>query len=211
MKYAILSSVLITVLLYGQFMEANFPHILNIILLAIIFILLFLEKYFLIGKNYVADFKIRSHGKRPSNFQILITLFWTALYFFDDNSTHLLFIVLLFWSQTIIDIVINFVYKAKKPFTIFIKDEELILNNIWKQKRNLTDITEIEYDRFSKRMILNFKSKWKVSINTDEYEPHDMESFLEIMIEKSEYDIGIPQNFKPKLKQTANNIVEETL
>ncbi|TLG99004.1 hypothetical protein BZARG_03590, partial [Bizionia argentinensis JUB59] len=93
----------------------------------------------------------------------------------------------------------------KKPYTLFIKDNELILNNRWTQKRNLNELTQIQFDRFSKNLKLDFKSKSTVTIKTVEYNVEDIEKLLEIMIEKSENNVFIPQNYESKIKKTAAN------
>ena len=92
--------------------------------------------------------------------------------------------------------------KKKKPFTLFIKDSELILNNRWNQKRDLTELTQIRFNRFSKNLKLDFKSKSEISIKITEYKTDDIQKFLEILIEKSENNVFVPNNYKPKIKNS---------
>mgnify|MGYP006151248227 CR=1 FL=1 len=91
-----------------------------------------------------------------------------------------------------------FIYKKKKPFTLFIKDNELILNKPWTQKRNLTELTQIQFDRFSKNLKLDFKSKSGVSIKTTEYKTDEIQTLLGILIDKSENEVSIPNNLNGK-------------
>ena len=95
-----------------------------------------------------------------------------------------------------------FIYKKKKPYTIFIKGNVLILNRRWNLKRNLTELTQIKYDRFSKNLKLDFKTKREVSIKSTEYKTDEIQRLLEILIEKSENNIFVPDNYEPKIKNS---------
>ncbi|WP_040288752.1 hypothetical protein, partial [Bizionia argentinensis] len=205
MKYFITFLLLITILTYGQVMDTDFPLFVNISLIVLIFLISFLEKYSIVNKNFESDFRIRSQRKKVVGFLLVIATFWTTLIFLNENYKNLIFIVFIFWSDPITEFIMNFVYKMKKPYTLFIKDNELILNNRWTQKRNLNELTQIQFDRFSKNLKLDFKSKSTVTIKTVEYNVEDIEKLLEIMIEKSENNVFIPQNYESKIKKTAAN------
>ena len=88
--------------------------------------------------------------------------------------------------------------QKEKPFTVFIKDNELILLKYGTKKRNLKELTQIRFDRFSKILKLDFKSESKVSIKATEYKPDDIKKLLGILIEKSENDVFTPQNYTLK-------------
>ena len=89
-----------------------------------------------------------------------------------------------------------FIYKKKKPYTLFIKNDELVLNKRWKQKRNLTELTQIQFDRFSKNLKLDFESDSEISIKTTEYETGSINELLDILIKKSKYDVAVPDNYQ---------------
>jgi hypothetical protein len=95
-----------------------------------------------------------------------------------------------------------FIYKKQKPYTLFIKGNELILNRRWILKRNLTELTQIQYDRCSKNLKLDFKTKREVSIKTTEYKTDEIQKLLEILIEKSENNVFVPNNYEPKIKNS---------
>ena len=207
MKYFIPLILLITILAYGQVMETEFPLALNITLVVLIFLTSFLWEYSALNNNYEADLKIRSQRKKIGIFDFVYAIFWTGiLVLWNYNSESFIFLALIFWTFPLVELIMLFVYKKKKPFTIFIKDNELILNKRWTQKRNLTELTQIQFDRFSKSLKLNFKSKYRVSIKTTEYNTDDIEKLLEILIDKSEHNIFIPENYKSNKKTAANNV-----
>ena len=203
MKYLIALILLITILAFGQVMETEIPIALNIALVILIFLTSVLWEYSVLNKNYKSDFKIRSQRKKIGILDFVYAIFWTAtLVIWNDNHDSLLFLALIFWTFPLAELIIWFVYKKEKPFTLFIKDSELILNNRWNQKRDLTELTQIRFDRFSKNLKLDFKSKSEISIKTTEYKTDDIQKFLEILIEKSENNVFVPNNYEPKIKNS---------
>tara|TARA_R110002111_G_scaffold250117_1_gene314329 strand:+ start:60 stop:671 length:612 start_codon:yes stop_codon:yes gene_type:complete len=199
MKYIITLISLIAILVYGQIMESEFPLALNIALIVLIFLTLFLWEYSVLNKSYNCDFKIRSQRKKVGILEFVNALIWTIfLWSMNDDNNGLVFLISIFWTFPIAQLIMWFIYKKKKPFTLFINNNELILNNRWTQKRNLTELTKIRFDRFSKNLKLVFKSKSEVSIKTTEYKADDIQKLLDILIEKSEYDVFVPQNFELK-------------
>ena len=208
MKYLIALILLITILAFGQVMETEFPIALNIALVVLIFLTSVLWEYSVLNKNYKSDFKIRSQRKKIGILDFVYAIFWTAtLVIWNDNHDSLLFLALIFWTFPLAELIIWFVYKKEKPFTLFIKDSELILNNRWNQKRDLTELTQIRFDRFSKNLKLDFKSKSEISIKTTEYKTDDIQKFLEILIEKSENNVFVPNNYEPKIKNSCEHRV----
>lgn len=203
MKYFIGLISLIIILTYEQIMEIEFPLVLNIILIVSILLTTVLWEYSVLNKNYESDFKMRSQRKVIEIFELIKPVAWTLLlYFSNDSYKDVIFLILIFWTFPLTEVIMCFVYKKKKPFTLFIKDNELILNIRWTQKRNLTELTQIHFDRFSKNLELDFKSNTGVSIKTTEYKTEEIQTLLGILIEKSENEVFIPKNYDPKIKNS---------
>ena len=203
MKHFITLLILLTILSFGQVMKTEFHLFVNIALIVLIFLTTFSWEHSVLNTNYDADFKMRSQKKTISLFDIGNALFWTAfLFLMFDTIESAIFIAFFFWSIPIAEFVMWFIYKKKKPFTLFIKDNELILNKRWTQKRNLTELTQIRFDRFSKNLKLDFKSKSEISIKTTEYKTDKIKTLLGILIEKSENEVFIPNNYEPKIKNS---------
>ena len=207
MKYSTTLMLLIVIIAYGTVMETEFPLIVNIVLVISLFITFFLWEFNVLNKNYKSDFKMRSQRKVIDIFELINAIIWTLLLSFsNDNYKNVILLILIFWAFPITQLIMWFIYKKKKPFTLFIKDNEVILNKRWTQKRNLTELTQIQFDRFSKNLKLDFKSKSEISIKTTEYKTEEIQALLKILIEKSENKVFIPNNYKPKIKTAANNV-----
>jgi len=203
MKYFITLILLIIILTYGQIMETEFPIVLNILLVVSILLTTVLWEYSVLNKNYVSDFKMKSQRKVIGKFELITAIAWTLLLSFsNDNYKDVIFLILIFWTFPITELIMWFIYKKKKPFTLFIKDNELILNKRWTQKRNLTELTQIGFDRLNKNLKLDFKSKSGISIKTSEYKTDEIQTLLGILIEKSENEVFIPNNYEPKIKNS---------
>ena len=199
MKFFITLIFLITILTYGQIMETEFPLVLNCALVVSILLTTVLWEYSVLNKNYQSDFKMRSQRKIIGIFELINAIAWTLLLSFsNDIYKEIIFLILIFWTFPITELIMWFIYKKKKPFTLFIKDNELILNKRWTQKRNLTELTQIRFDRISKNLKLDFKSKSGISIKTTEYKTDEIQTLLGILIEKSENEVFIPNNYEPK-------------
>ena len=187
-------------------METEFPFALNVALVVLFFLTTIFWELSVMNKNYEADFKMRSQRKKYGIFKLIYVIVWTLiLWFGNDNYKNIIFLVFIFWTLPLTELIMWFIYKKKKPFTLFIKDNELILNKRWTQKRNLTELTQIRFDRFSKNLKLDFKSKFQISIKTLEYNADEIQKLLEILIDKSEYNVFVPNNYEPKIKTAANN------
>lgn len=188
---------------YGQIMETEFPIVLNIVLVVSILLTTVLWEYSVMNKNYDSDFKMRSQRKEIGMFELINAIAWTLLLSFSNDSyKDVIFLILIFWTFPLTELIMWFVYKRKKPFTLFIKGNELILNKRWTQKRNLTELTQIQFDRFTKNLKLDFISKSGISIKTTKYKADQIQSLLEILIEKSENEVFIPNNYEPTIKNS---------
>ncbi len=197
MKYFITIILLITILIYGQLLENGFPIFLNISLIVLILTVFLLSEFSVLNRKFKSDFKIRTYKKNTGSFWLSLAIYWTILLILEENYKNIIFTVLLLWVYPIVDLIMYFIYKNKKPFTIFIKENQLVLNKIKVQKRDITELNQIRFDRFNKKLILDFQSKNKITIRTMEYESEDIQRLLEIMIDKSEHNVFMPQNYKP--------------
>ncbi|MFC0604148.1 hypothetical protein [Winogradskyella pulchriflava] len=203
MKYFISLILLLTALSYGQIMEPEFPLVVNIVLILLILLTPVFWEYSVLNKNYESDFKMQSQRKILGVYELIYAIAWTILLSFsNDNYNDVIFLILIFWTFPLAELVLWFIYKKKKPFTVFIKENQLILVKRWTQKRNLTELTQIRFDRFGKNLKLDFKSKSEISIKTTEYNVDDIQKLLEILIEKSENNVFVPNNYEPKIKNS---------
>jgi hypothetical protein len=201
MKYLITLILLIIILIYGQVVETEFPLALNITLVILILLTPVLWEYSFFSKSYEADFKMRSQRKTIGIFDIINAIALSVILVFENQDyKSIIFLIIVSWIFPIADFILWFIYRKKKPFTVFIKENKLILNRRWNPKRNLTELTQIKFDRFSKNLKLDFKSKSEISIKLTEYKTDDIQKLLEILIEKSENEVFIPNNYEPKIK-----------
>ena len=204
MKYfiAILIS-LIGLFVFGTILKTEYSLALEITFTILTFIIAFFWEYSLFNKTFDSDFKIKSQRKTISLFDIGMATFWTIyILILSDNSDTLSYLTFVFWAIPFSEFIMWFIYKKKKPYTIFINKNELILNRRWILKRNLTELTQIQYDRFSKNLKLDFKTKREVSIKATEYNTDEIQKLLEILIEKSENNVFVPNNYEPKIKNS---------
>ncbi|MFB9097672.1 hypothetical protein [Flavobacterium jumunjinense] len=182
-------------------METKFPLVLNIVLVVSILLTTVLWEYSVLNKNYESDFKMRSQRKVIGIFELINAIAWTLLLSFSNDSyKEAIFLILIFWTFPLTELIMWFIYKRKKPFTLFIIGNEFILNKGWTQKRDLTELTQIQFDRFTKNLKLDFKSKSGILIKTTEYKADQIQSLLGILIEKSENKVFVPNNYEPKIK-----------
>ena len=203
MKYLIILTLLIICLIYGQISEFEFPVFVNLALVVSILMTQVLWEFSILNKNYESDFKMRSQNKVIGKDEIINAIAWTLLLYLGyDFYKNTIFLILTFWAFPIAEFLMVIIYKNKKPYTLFINNNELILNKRWTQKRNLTKLTQIQFDQISKNLKLYFKSKSRILIKTTEYKTEEIETLLGILIEKSENDIYIPDNYKPRIKNS---------
>ena len=204
MKYfiAILIS-LIALFVFGTILKTEYSLALEITFTILTFIIAFFWEYSVFNKTFDSDFKIKSQRKTISLFDIGMATFWTIyILILSDNSDTLSYLTFVFWAIPFSELIMWFIYKKKKPYTIFINENELILNRRWILKRNLTELTQIQYNRFSKNLKLDFKTKREVSIKATEYNTDEIQKLLEILIEKSENNVFVPNNYESKIKNS---------
>ena len=198
MKYNITIIILILVLIVGQILDSYYTLFLGIITVGLIYLIVFLWEFSIFKKDFESDYKFRSQRNSINIYNICIALLWTTLYLTQDNVSQFeIFMITCFWSLPLIEFIMCFIYKANKPFTIFIKDDELIINKRWFNIRSLPNLIQISYNSITKNLSLDFKSKSEITINTKEYKTVDIEKLLEIAIEKSDYNVFVPNNYKP--------------
>jgi hypothetical protein len=184
-------------------MEIEFPLVLNIILIVSILLTTVLWEFSVLNKNHESDFKMQSQRKVIGIFELINAFAWTILLSFNiGDFKDTIFLILIFWTFPMAELIMWFVYKKKKPFTIFIKENELILNKRWTQKRNLTELTQIQFDRLNKNLKLDFQSKSGISIKTTEYKIEEIQTLLGILIEQSKNEVFRPKNYHPKIKNS---------
>ena len=204
MKYyiAILIS-LIGLFVFGTILKTEYSPALEITFTILTFIIAFFWEYSLFNETINSDFKIKSQRKTISLFDIGMATFWTLyILLLSDNRETLGYLTFVFWAIPFSEFIMWFIYKKKKPYTIFINENELILKRRWTLKRNLTELTQIQYDRFSKNLKLDFKTKREVSIKVSEYNTDEIKKLIEILIEKSENNIFVPNNYESKIKNS---------
>ncbi|RXR21597.1 hypothetical protein [Flavobacterium stagni] len=189
-------SVLFYVILFtGQIMEFNFPMSLNIFFVVIIFTIIISIEFSILNKDFISDFKIRSYSRKFKFGSLFNAIFWTGLIVFDNQPKRLFILILILWIYPFIDIVMVYVFRKKQPYTIFINNRNLILNRPWKIERDLSELTEITFDRFSKNLNLSFQTKSDITIQIKEFNKQDIDKFVEIIITKSENNVCLPENY----------------
>lgn len=203
MKYFIAIVIsLIGLFVFGTILKTEYSLALEITFTILTFIIAFFWENSLIKKTFDSDFKIKSQRKTISLFDIGMATFWTIYLLILGDNSNISYLVFIFWAIPFSEFIMWFIYKKQKPYTLFIKGNELILNRRWIVKRNLTELTQIQYDRFSKNLKLDFKTKREVSIKTTEYKTNEIQQLLEILIEKSENNVFVPNNYEPKIKNS---------
>lgn len=205
MRYHILIIILIITLFIGQFTENKFPDVLNISLVTLCFIIILVWEYNTLKKEYVADFKIKSQRKQINIFNLLYAILMTFLLWPWEGEKDIIYLISLFWIAALAEVIFWFVYKKLKPYRAYIKDNTFILKNRWVEVRDIDKLIKIEFSKFTNNITLHFRTKSEVSMNIKDYKPEDLEKLLKILIEKSEYDVSLPNNFKLKLKKITEN------
>jgi len=156
----------------------------------------FLE-YTALKKDFPFRFKIRSQRKEIPKIDFFLVSFFTAFLLLDESpqtdSSYASLII--FWSILLYDFLIWLVYKKKKPFTIFVDENQLITTTSLKQERDIHKLNEIKFDRITKSFILYFKGQYQLSIKTKNYKKQDIDHLLELLMKTSHYELSIPQNY----------------
>lgn len=196
MKYNIALIALILILIIGHVFYSFYTLFLGILTVGLVFLTVFLWEFSIFKQDFYFDKKFRSQRKTIDFYNILIAIIWTLIYTTQDSVSEFeILMIVCFWSLPFTDLLMWLIYKAKKPYTIFIKDDKLIINKRWLQTRYLPNLVKISYNRITKNLSLDFKIKSEVTINTMEYSVDDIESILQILIEKSNHKVFIPDNY----------------
>ena len=117
MKYFITLILLLTALSYGQIMEPEFPLVVNIVLILLISLTPVFWEYSVLNKNYESDFKMQSQRKVIGVYELIYAIAWTLLLSFsNDNYNDVIFLILIFWTFPLAELILWFIYKKKKPF-----------------------------------------------------------------------------------------------
>lgn len=202
MKYYVAYLISVIGLFSGITLKSEYSLVLQIVFSILIFIVLFFWEYSLFNKTFDSDFKIKSQRKTIRLSYIVMTILNILMIMQPNKGEFLRSAIFAFWAISFSEFIMVFVYKKKKPYTIFIKENELIMNRRWTLKRNLTELIQIRYDRFSENLKLGFKTKREVSIKVTEYKTDEIQKLLEILIEKSENNVFVPSNYEPKIKNS---------
>ncbi len=193
--------VLITAtLFYGQLSEPAFNIVVNIILVFLFVLFLLLWEYAVVNYDFDAQLKFRKKTKTPQPMVLFFAVFFSIQLWSYELFDSLTLIVSLIWIVLVKEIILIYVYRVKKPVGIFISGNEFIQNNTSIEKRDLRNLQQIQYDRISKSLKLDFIKKRELSVNTLEYSREDIEQLLEILIERSEHSVFIPDNYHPVKK-----------
>jgi hypothetical protein len=101
------------------------------------------------------------------------------------------------WAPFVIGIIMFFLYRNKKPYTIYISNDELLtIVDRWTQKRNIVGLNQIQFDRINKNIKFSFDEGYQISTQTKDYKKEDIDELLDIVIKKSKHPIFIPNNYK---------------
>ncbi|NRD21178.1 hypothetical protein HNV08_14055 [Winogradskyella eckloniae] len=195
MKYFIAIIILVCCLIASQLWDTYYSTYLCISIVVLIYFILFSWELSIFKNNFKNEYKFRSQKKSLDVFDLIFAILISALYLAQDNISEfeILFIMCL-WSKSIVSCVMWFIYKVKKPYKIFINEDKLYLNQQWFKMRLLPNLIQINYNRITKTLNLEFKIKSDISINIKDYKPEDIEKLLELCLEKSEHNVFIPNN-----------------
>ena len=137
---------------------------------------------------------------RKFNYTILILSLVpiTNLLYDSDNSIsiNLLILVIVFLLK---DIVFQFT-SDKIQNLIVISEEQIIFNNIWLQRRNLSDLKSISLNGFTNRIRFKFEGSFiPFSYELNQLEYKNLEKFI-LEILKINSNIEISENLHKKLR-----------
>jgi len=188
MKYFIAIIFIGIALICGLSWE--FPSWVYVGLVLLFNIFLFFWEYKTLQCDFLGDFEMKSHRKSVDMLNVVFAILYTTMYVFDtlsesETGTSVLVLVL-FWSKPLVDLVMHFMYKKKKPTTIFISGDWLLFNNRWTQKRDLKTLNYIGITSFATELKLGFSKKSDVIIPMKEYKKAAFRQFLNILVEKSD-------------------------
>lgn len=200
MKYFITILLLLSVVMYGIIYD--FSLIINISFTGLIIVTYILWEYSVLKNDFPANFTMKSYGKNFDKSNLLLAIMWSFFFIpsiYEDGFNTFAFSGLVIWILIVLlDVFMNFVYKKKKPTTIFIDGDTLVYNNRWIQKRNLNNLNYIGITKYWNEIELGFKKKSDVKIPFKEYKPEEVRHFLDMLVEKSEHDVYLTDNVLKK-------------
>ena len=199
-RYFIPLIIVTSVLLYGQISKPPFSVTVNVILVVLFLLFLLMWESAVVNNDFDAQLKFRKRSKAPQPIILFFAVFFSVQLWGYELFNTLTYMVLLIWIVLVKEVIMIYVYRIKRPVGIFITGNEFIQNNNWTEKRDLRNLQQIQYDRISKSLKLDFIKKRELSVNTSEYKKEDIEQLLEILIERSEHSVFVPENYHPVKK-----------
>ncbi|ARV16299.1 hypothetical protein [Polaribacter sp. SA4-12] len=198
MKYFTTIILLLIVFSILIFFETTIAFFFNILIIPFFYLTLFYWEYSIFDKIVESDFKIRSYKKSLNNFKLIYGVCWLLFVFLGSNTMKIkILFFILFGAFFVVNLMMSFLYKKRKPFTVFIKNSELIaIVDRWTQKRDIVGLNQIQFDRINKKIKFSFDEGYQISIQTKDYQKEDIDELLRIIIEKSKHPIFIPNNYK---------------
>ena len=194
MKYIFI--VLVLLLVGVQMVDVEYSQILSISLYLLALLAMLFMNVSNLNRHFQFDYRCRSENKGINiyelGFSFLITI---GLIISSDFKSGDFLLFLIIWFGPIQNFIMMIFYKYRKPFTIYIKEDEFIFKNLFIQKRNITELTQINFDRINKTIKLNFESNSRIVIPIKEYSKEDMKEILDILIEKSKQKISVQENY----------------
>ena len=188
----------------ADYFITDFSFYLNIGFVVLIFSLSYLWEYSVINRNFDSEFKIRSQRKVFELYDFLNAIVWTSWLFFGYFGNEItIFMVLIFWTFPLTQIIMWFIYRNNKPYTLFIKENEMILNKRFVKRRNPSELTQIRFNQLTKNLRFEFETKSGISVKITEYKIDDIQILLEKLIKQSENKIMIPQSYQTMIKKNS--------
>ena len=197
LRIGIVVSTAVAAFLVVKFIDSPYVLFGAVVLFIEMILMLLVRARSSMKKDFPSSFKIRSKTRKASHWNLHLAIFLSAnvLASFKLADIALISFTLFIWAGPISDFIILLMYKRKKPFTIFVNDNTLILNDIWKHERDLSQLKEIKFDRLAKSFLLYFQDQRKLDIRVSNYNKKDMDALLDVMIEKSKNEVSAPQNY----------------
>jgi hypothetical protein len=198
MKYFV-PIILLLIVFFVLLISGNeSTFIVSVFIVPLVFLILFFWEYSDFKINFQSDFKIRSQKKTPKLYDLIFGICWSVFAVIGSLETRfkILYIIMV-WAPFIISIIMFFLYRNKKPYTIYISNDELLtIVDRWTQKRDIVGLNQIQFDRINKNIKFSFDEGYQISTQTKDYKKEDIDELLDIVIKKSKHPIFIPNNYK---------------
>lgn len=187
--------------------DYQFLNILEIFLVISILIVFVIWEYPVFKEKIKFDFHIKIKRPRFPLFYLAFVLLHIYLSTDDNNASddRTKGFILLFSLFIVLQIGSWIAHYIKKPITIGVIGNDLMVFNRWPAKRNLKNVVDIEYSRLSKDLKITFKKKSSIWIVVSEFDAVDIHRLLDLIWEKSDSQIRIPRNL-PKVVLNGVNI-----